>query len=172
MELTALSCACGCGELAAVDRRRRRVSRYRAGHNSRVAHPMAGQEHTDVARAKIRARRAEQRNVGAGGPVPRPDAERFFGHVSTPSSCWEWTGACDQKGYGAFGIGSTKDGTARVVRAHRFSYEHFVGPVPDGLELDHLCRNRRCVNPEHLEPVTHAENIRRAHLGRPDRGGQ
>lgn len=47
------------------------------------------------------------------------------------------------------------------VQAYRFAYEHFVGPIPEGLELDHLCRNPGCVNPEHLEPVTHGENTRR-----------
>lgn len=70
--------------------------------------------------------------------------------------CLVWTGNAPH-GYGTFWL----DG--RKVRAHRFSYERFVGPIPDGLELDHLCRNTRCVNPEHLEPVTRAENLRRAH---------
>jgi len=49
----------------------------------------------------------------------------------------------------------------RTIRAHRASYEAFVGPIPDGLDLDHLCRNKPCINPAHLEPVTRAENLRR-----------
>lgn len=70
---------------------------------------------------------------------------------SAPGSCWEWAGGVDKQGYGRhLGQG-----------AHRVSYEHFVGPVPEGMELDHLCRNIRCVNPDHLDPVTRAENMRR-----------
>lgn len=76
--------------------------------------------------------------------------------VNNATGCWEWQGACAAwNGYGLF-----RDG--RVHKAHRFAYEHFVGPIPDGLELDHLCRVRRCVNPAHLEPVTHAENMARS----------
>lgn len=70
----------------------------------------------------------------------------------TDNGCWQWTGPVDQNGYGKFG---------RNV-AHRRAYEELVGPVPEGLELDHLCHNRGCINPAHLEPVTRAENIRRA----------
>jgi hypothetical protein len=50
--------------------------------------------------------------------------------------------------------------------AHRFAYLEFVGPIPDGLVLDHLCRNKKCVNPDHLEPVTNAENLRRGRVAR------
>lgn len=69
--------------------------------------------------------------------------------------CWEWSGTMRPDGYGVVWV------AGRLVRAHRFFYEHHVGPIPDGLVLDHLCRNRRCVNPSHLEPVTHRENVMR-----------
>jgi len=81
--------------------------------------------------------------------------ERFDRRVEErPSGCWEWTGACTQ-GYGTFGVGD------RLVRAHRYSYERHRGAIPKGLSLDHLCRNTKCVNPLHLEAVTHQENVRR-----------
>lgn len=75
--------------------------------------------------------------------------------VRKTETCWLWTGAVDPCGYGRF--------RAHVlVSAHRWAYEQFVGRIPDGLELDHACRVRTCVNPAHLEPVTHAENMRRS----------
>lgn len=74
-------------------------------------------------------------------------------------SCWEWIGALSDEGYGRFQLyGST-------VYAHRFAYENIVGPVPSGLQLDHLCRTRHCVNPWHLDPVTGRENYRRSLIG-------
>lgn len=82
---------------------------------------------------------------------------RFMAFVEkADSGCWNWTGTCQKNGYSAFGI------AGKTVRGHRWSYEHFVAPIPDGLEIDHLCRNRKCVNPSHLEPVTRKENSRRA----------
>lgn len=75
--------------------------------------------------------------------------------------CWIWHACLCSEGYGNFGIGSRTDGSRRTVRAHRFSYEHFVGPIPDELEIDHLCRNRACINPWHLEPVTSKVNTLR-----------
>jgi hypothetical protein len=73
------------------------------------------------------------------------------------TGCWEWTGSVNDSGYGKFSLSTTQ----LSRRAHRVAYELLVGPIPDGLELDHLCRNTICVNPAHLEPVTQAENVRR-----------
>jgi endogenous inhibitor of DNA gyrase (YacG/DUF329 family) len=72
--------------------------------------------------------------------------------------CWLWEG-CTRGGYGRLKI----DG--KMSEAHRASYEYHVGKIPEGLVLDHLCRNRSCINPAHLEPVTTAENIRRGEQG-------
>lgn len=95
------------------------------------------------------------------------EIERFMSKIQkTDSGCWEWTGCHNSSGYGEFVRGSRRDGTRRTIRAHRYAYEHFVGKIPDGLELDHLCRNRTCVRPDHLEAVTHRENIRRGETGK------
>lgn len=78
------------------------------------------------------------------------------------TGCWLWQGTLDKDGYGAqVKIGSHTDGSRRAVRPHRWFYAHFKGPIPEGLVIDHLCRNRRCQNPEHLEAVTHVENTKR-----------
>lgn len=71
------------------------------------------------------------------------------------TGCWLWIGCCNPKGYGNFTYNS------RTRSAHRVSYEFYVGPVPDGLTFYHKCRQRCCVNPDHLEPVTNKENILR-----------
>ena len=95
------------------------------------------------------------------GRKPRDPSERFFAHVVRGPSCWTWDGS-KRNGYGLFNIGSNCDGSRRVVSAHRFAYQLRKGPIPDGLTLDHLCRNRSCVNPDHHEPVTAAENVARS----------
>lgn len=83
--------------------------------------------------------------------------ERFLDKIKVnETGCWEWQGYVSLEGYGQL----TYD--HRGVVAHIFSYELFIGPVPMGLELDHLCNIKHCVNPAHLEPVTKAENMRRA----------
>lgn len=93
---------------------------------------------------------------GTPTPAPRTAEQRFRDkYVIADSGCWEWTAYRDSHGYGEFG----SDG--KTHRAHRFGYELARGPIPEGLELDHLCRNPSCVNPDHLEPVTHTENMHR-----------
>ena len=80
--------------------------------------------------------------------------------VDPQSGCWNWKRAVSSSGYGI----ATHNG--RLTTAHRFYYETFVGPIPIGLHIDHLCRNRLCVNPAHLEAVTQSENNRRAALSK------
>lgn len=81
-----------------------------------------------------------------------PTKDRILFRIKRAKSCWVWEGSTDSGGYGTININGKTRG------AHRVSYEAFVGEVPKGLELDHLCRNHACVNPKHLDPVTHKEN--------------
>lgn len=87
-----------------------------------------------------------------GNPIAR-----FWSYVSKTGTCWLWTGTMHKKGYGQFWDGSA------IVGAHRASYVLLVGPIPESLTIDHLCRVPACVNPAHLEPVTASENSRRMH---------
>jgi hypothetical protein len=86
----------------------------------------------------------------------RIDEAKFFTFVEKGSGCWLWRGRVDRHGYGRFSGGL----------AHRIAFQWLSGAIPEGLTLDHLCRTPLCVNPDHLEPVTSAENIRRASLSR------
>lgn len=84
----------------------------------------------------------------------------FSARIDSTTGCWLWTGGIDSYGYGRiYGYGAP-------ILAHRCVYEILVGPIPDRLTLDHLCRIKRCVNPDHLEPVSLAVNIRRAAAAR------
>lgn len=89
---------------------------------------------------------------------------RLLSHLTVGDECWLWTAGLSSDGYAQI----RKDGAKRV--AHRLLYEWLVGPIPEGLELDHLCRVTRCLRPDHLEPVTHAENVRRGRAGSNTRG--
>ena len=116
-----------------------------------------------VAHARLLCRRHYDQAVKAGG-LPAPviasidmtDEQRFFANVEkSDSGCWNWTGLLIARtGYGRF---RPRDKSAS--NAHRWSYQHHVGPIPSGMVIDHLCRNRACVNPKHLEVVTQQVNV-------------
>jgi hypothetical protein len=94
-------------------------------------------------------------------PRRRPPLDRFAEKIAlTDSGCIEWIGGQNGAGYGSFYV-DWVDGRSLKALAHRWSYEYHVGPIPIGLHIDHLCRNTLCVNPQHLEPVTQAENTLR-----------
>lgn len=87
---------------------------------------------------------------------PTTEPERFWQKVNVEGVCWEWESALNTSGYGHF------RSRGRNVLAHRWSYEHLVGQIPEGLQIDHLCKNIRCVLPDHLEPVTPQINTHRS----------
>jgi hypothetical protein len=131
-----------------------------------VSKPICSREDCD---AEVHCRglcnRHYRRWLGRGTTDDRRQTpeQRFWAKVAKTEGCWLWTGAITKRtGYGAFGMQLGNVNRWHNVLPHRFAYELLVGPVPEGLELDHLCFVRRCVRPEHLEPVTAAENHRRA----------
>jgi hypothetical protein len=87
-------------------------------------------------------------------------SDAFWAQVDKSGECWLWTGARGGP-YGKFSYGSRTLGTRIQIGAHRFAYQNLVGPIPDGLVLDHLCRTPLCVRPDHLEAVTQWENTLR-----------
>lgn len=91
------------------------------------------------------------------GGQPSPEQRFRRQHTVDGNGCWIWNGSTTGKDgrYGQFIV------NGRPFKAHRWSYEDHKGTIPDGLELDHLCRVTLCVNPDHLEPVTHLVNVRR-----------
>lgn len=82
---------------------------------------------------------------------------RWYGWTVTEYGCWEWNGQRNDANYGVFKC------RKRFLRAHRVAYEVFVGPIPEGLEIRHRCDNPPCMNPKHLVPGTHGDNVRDMH---------
>lgn len=140
-QMTDRTCECGCGAFVRVNRR------FKIGHHLKVMKktPEHIQKVADAMRRRVASRVYD--------PMPRILASKII----TESGCWIPKSRFDNgHGYRYISL------RGRRVYLHRFSYERFVGPIPAGLAIDHLCSNRGCFNPQHLEPVTGAENSRRA----------
>ena len=141
-------CHCGCGRktnLATYPIKRYGMKigdpfRYICGHNGRTKESI---KHLSKARNKWIAKSRDRKK----------HLKDFWSKVVKKKGCWEWKGTVDKPGYSIIFI------CGKSTKAHRFSWELHNGKIPDGLTIDHLCRNRACVNPAHLEPVTHRENI-------------
>ena len=98
-------------------------------------------------------------------PARTPVIDRLMRRIMPipESGCWIWEGYLNPEGYGKIGV---EEPVRSVDRTHRVTYRHFKGAIPEGMELDHLCRVRSCCNPEHLEAVTRKENCRRGDCGK------
>ena len=86
-------------------------------------------------------------------------AARFWSKVEKSESCWEWRGARTNQGYGSGAQWTDSDGKPHTISAHRMAFKLSNGPIPEGKVIDHICRNRGCVNPDHLRAVTHKQNM-------------
>lgn len=94
-----------------------------------------------------------------------PDDARAFTRITKTDTCWLWTGYTNSCGYGLI---KTRGDNQRARVVHRVIYESLIGPLPEGMVLDHLCRVRRCVNPDHMEVVSPEENNRRGRAAAAD----
>lgn len=170
-------CHCGCGQKPRISPRTSRhhgyvkgePRRFVKGHNPRLPDPGLAPtpcecgcghlaplaQHTDAAKGWVRGHplRFILGHAGRGARKPVSDVDYL---LVEETGCWEW-----QRGIGPDGYGHAKRNGVQGG-AHRYYYEQAKGPIPDGLEIDHLCRNRACVNPDHLEAVTRSVNASRA----------
>lgn len=89
------------------------------------------------------------------GPQPRSAVERFCEKVDFSGECWLWTASTHKQGYGTFRVHSG----GKIVKAHRFAYELWVGEIPEGAQINHRCDNTACVRPEHLYAGTQTDNM-------------
>lgn len=135
-------CQCGCGKRTKLAKRSRPYLGHAKGEPVPYIHGHAGHQEA------IRARRAKAK---ARHPA------RFWEKVQKGPGCWQWMAGKDRRGYGLYSMGRAR----RSYLAHRMAYELAKGSIPEGLVLDHLCRNPSCVNPAHLQAVTNRTNILR-----------
>lgn len=119
---------------------------YRRRHHGEARTPKLVASAIDLAYRQS-GRRLKARTV----PLLRKLALR----TKVTPTCWLWTGHVNNAGYGTFSV------RGRSTLVHRLAYEEMVGPIPEGFDVDHLCHTRTCLNPKHLEPISHAENIKR-----------
>lgn len=165
-------CRCGCGEPAPIARATNWRRGFVEGQPQKFikGHATTRKERTPCAApgcevlitADYCPKHATRlkRHGNLDGKRPQGSAvERFWRQVHKTETCWLWSGSVADTGYGLHWTDEKV-----LAGAHRFSYELHLGPIPTGLQVDHRCRVRRCVNPAHLEPVTAAENARRARL--------
>lgn len=105
-----------------------------------------------------------RKRMAAAKPIPtlsESQIAKFWSLVDKSGECWAWTGTPYHRGYGRFSIQSPRSRRSRQFLAHRVAWTLTNGPIQDGLTLDHLCRNHGCVNPAHIEAVSHKENVLR-----------
>lgn len=155
-------CGYGHGRLWGVDMGERTCTvegcnRSHTAHGLCSSHYARLRKYGEVQADKPLPSRPQERRRGPALAIE----ERFWGKVDKngPLGCWLWMASLDPRGYGQFIVMRRDRGYP--YRAHRFAWESLRGPIPEGLVLDHRCRTRNCVNPDHLEPVTNEENVQR-----------